>query len=127
MECYFGSSQLPTDNQIGKSAVVMFHIPAIGIRFKAPFDGIDPDHCDLASLLALLEFIDSNQRYFAKGNYQIFGNNQRIINQVNKPELAPDIFEPLMEKASGYRDKYGFSLDWVPSWDNSAREPDLLD
>ena len=81
---------------------------------------IDNDHCDLASLLALLEFIDSNQRYFARDNYQIFGNNQRVIDQVNEPDLAPEIFGPLMDKASDYREKYGFSLAWIPSWDNSA-------
>lgn len=122
MECFFGSQALPDDNQIGKTAVVMFTIPDIGVRFKAPFDGVDHDHCDLASLLALLEFIDSNQKYFARPNYQIFGNNRRIIDQVNQREVPPLIFGPLMEKASAYREKYGFSLDWVPSRDNQASD-----
>ena len=122
MECYFGSLALPDDNQIGKTAVVMFHIPDIGVKFKAPFDGVDPDHCDLASLLALLEFIDSNQKYFARHNYQIFGNNRRIIDQVNLREEPPVIFTPLLEKATSYRDKYGYSLDWVPSWGNRVSD-----
>lgn len=127
MECFFGSQPLPDDNQIGKTAVVMFNIPDIGVKFKAPFDGVDPDHCDLASLLALLEFIDSNQKYFSRPNYQIFGNNRRIIDQVNQREVPPLMFNLLMEKASAYREKYGFSLDWVPSWDNRASGPSVLD
>jgi hypothetical protein len=126
MECYFGSASLPDDNQSGKSAVVMFHIPDVGIRFKAPFDGVDTDHCDLASFLALLEFIDSNQKYFSSHTFQIYGNNLRIINQLNQRDIPPEIFEPLMEKVVEYRQKYRFSLEWVPTWDNSANDS-LLD
>ena len=120
MECYFGSLSLPDDNQVGKNAVVMFAIPELGIRFKAPFEGLDLDHCDLASLLALLEFIDSNQKYFAKHTYQIYGNNQRVINQVNQREQPPPIFQELMERTSEYRAKYNYSLQWVPSRDNTV-------
>ena len=126
MECYFASAALPDDNQTGKTAVVMFHIPDVGIRFKAPFDGVDHDHCDLASFLALLEFIDSNQKYFSSHTFEIYGNNQRIINQLNQREASPELFEPLMEKASAYREKYRFSLEWVPSKDNAALDS-LLD
>jgi len=126
MDCFFGSYELPAENDTGKSAVVTFFIPDIGIRFKAPFDGINPDHSDFASLLALLEFIDSNQKYFSNHTYQIFGNNQRIINLVNKREATPEMFSPLLEKAQNYRSKYRFSLEWVPTWDNSAYDS-LLD
>lgn len=126
MECYFASAALPEDNSTGKSAVVMFHIPGVGIRFKAPFDGVDPDHCDLASFLALLEFIDSNQKYFSSHTFQIYGNNARVINQLNQREIPPEMFEPLMEKASSYREKYRFSLEWIPTRDNTAFDT-LLD
>jgi hypothetical protein len=126
MECYFGSATLPDDNHTGKSGVVMFHIPDVGIRFKAPFSGVDSDHCDIASFLALLEFIDSNQKYFASHTFQIYGNNLKIINQLNQREIPPAIFEPLMNKASEYRKKLHFSLEWVPTRDNSAFDS-LLD
>jgi hypothetical protein len=101
----------------------MFCIPEVGIRFKAPFDAVDKNHSDLASLLALLEFIDSNQKYFTNQALQIFGNNLSIINQVNGREEPPDIFAHLMDKASQYREKYRFSLDWVPSSENAAIDP----
>jgi hypothetical protein len=120
MECYFGSIQLPEGNELRKSAVVTFFIPEIGIRFKAPFEGVDVDHSDFASLLSLLEFIDGNQKYFSIATYQIFGNNLHIVNMVNKRESAPLCFAELIEKAERFRSKYNFSLDWVPARDNSA-------
>ena len=130
MDCFFGTYELPTDNPFGKadrlSSVVTFHIPDVGIRFKAPFAGVNADHCDFASLLALLEFIDSNQKYFSKGTYQIFGNNRRLIEQVNGRLPAPPTFKPLMEKARKYKDKYGFSLEWIPTDENTAYDS-LLD
>ena len=118
MECYFGSYELPDGRQIDKSAVVIFSIPELGIKFKAPFDGVDGDHNDFASLLALLEFIDSNQKYFTNRTYQIFGNNPKIIDQVNRREQPPLKFAPLMQKALNYRKKYRFSLDFIRSDDN---------
>jgi len=127
MECYFGSQGLPEGNDIDKNAVVSFSIPQIGMKFKAPFAGVDPDHCDLASLLALLEFIDSNQKYFSNHTYQIFGHNIRVVNFVNDREQSPDMFTDLLERTQEYRDKYRFSLDWVPSNDNPALDDSIFD
>ena len=125
MDCYFGASKLPRTTYDGKSSVVMFHIPDIGIRFKAPFAAVDQDHSDLASLLALLEFIDSNQKYFDKSTFQLFGNNLNIINQVNGQMSIRPEFLHLLEKATKYREKYRFSLDWIPTHDNSAFSPEI--
>jgi len=105
MDCYFGAYELPAEHDNAQAAIVTFHIPDVGIKFKAPFKGVNVDHCDFASLLALLEFIDSNQKYFSN---------------------LPNSFSPLMEKAKNYRDKYRFSLEWIPTSENSAYDP-LLD
>lgn len=126
MECYFGARALPEENQIGKGALVLFHIPKVGIRFKAPFSGVNGDHCDLASLLALLEFIDSNQKYFSNHTFHIYGNNLTLINQLNGREDRSDMLEPLLQRAKEYRDKYHFSLEWIPADENSALDS-LLD
>ena len=125
MECYFGARRLPMSNPDGKSSVVMFYIPDVGIRFKAPFAGVDQDHSDLASILALLEFIDSNQKYLVKQTYQIYGDNLAVINQINGRCAIREEFEPLMSKTAEYRDKYRFSLEWVPPSENPAVD-DLL-
>lgn len=113
MECYFGSVKLPGEKQTDKSAVVLFAIPELGIKFKAPFQGVNHDHTDYASLLALLEFIDSNQKFFSNNTYQIYGNNLKVINQVNEVEIPPLEFSNLLEKAKNYRDKYRFSIEWI--------------
>lgn len=122
MECYFGSQLLPDGNELDKTAVVSFSIPEIGIRFKAPFKGIDNNHNDFASFLALLEFIDSNQKYFGNHTYQIYGNNLTVINQINKREEPDNHFLPLFEQACSFKEKYKFSLEWVPSQDNLASD-----
>ncbi len=120
MDCFFGSFELPIRNEIQKSAVVIFHIPELGIRFKAPFDGVDGDHNDFAALLALLEFIDSNQKYLKSNTYQIFGDNRKLINQLNQIEPIPSKFAGLYEKTSDYKRKYRFSLAWVAHDRNTA-------
>ncbi|MDF1544661.1 MAG: hypothetical protein P1R58_06115 [bacterium] len=118
MECYFGSVALPQDNEINKTAVVAFSIPELGIKFKAPFAGVNDDHSDFASLLALLEFIDGNQKYFSRKAFQIYGSNLSVVNQVNQQQELNVAFSPLMDKAKMYRDKYRFSLEWTPSENN---------
>jgi len=126
MDCYFGTRQLPETQSEGKTAVVMFAIPELGISFKAPFAAVDRDHGDLASMLALLEFIDSNQQYLTGKNYQLFGDNLSIINQVNGQAAIRMEFVELLKKAVKYRDKYRFALGWVPSAENYAVDQ-LLD
>jgi hypothetical protein len=122
MDCFFGSFELPIRNELQKSAVVIFHIPELGIRFKAPFDGVDDDHNDFAALLALLEFIDSNQKYFKNKAYQIYGDNKKLINQLNQIEPLPSKFLSLFEKTRNYKKKYNISLFYIPQERNTALE-----
>ena len=120
MECYFGSFELPDENDLSKSSVVTFFIPEVGIRFKAPFEAVDGDHSDFASMLALLEFIDSNQKYFSDRGYELYSNNLKVVNMVNGREVAPLCFQELVQKAESYRSKYRYSLNWVTARENSA-------
>lgn len=120
MDCYFGSLTLPQNNELGKTALVLFTIPDLGIRFKAPFDAVDRTHSEYASLLALLEFIDTNQKYFSNHTYQLFGNDIGVVNQINQRENTPELFRHLLDKALTYRHKYRYSIDWIPSGENPA-------
>ncbi len=120
MDCYFGSLQLPTKEDQQKAGVVIFHIPELGIRFKALFDGIDEYHNDFAALMALLEFIDSNQKFIKSNAFQIFGDNKKLINQLNQMEPIPVQFNGLFEKTIDYKKKYRYSLSWVSHERNSA-------
>ncbi len=123
MDCYFGSYDLPQENALDKSAVVTFHIPDIGIKFKAPFAAVDQDHSHLAALLALLEFIDSNRKHLSNRNYQIFGTNRRVINGVNRQEAMDVKFTELLARTQMYREKFHFSLRWVAADRNQAYDP----
>ena len=114
-----GSYRRPEADAAGKSKVVSFEIPTLGIGFKAPFEG-DPEHTDFASLLALLEFVDLNRKLFSDKSLQIFGGNLRLVEDVNSGECSRREFAPFMEKALSYREKFGFSLDWTPSSSNPA-------
>ena len=120
MDCYFGSLPIPVNGDQPQAGVVIFHIPDVGIRFKAPFDGIDEYHSDFAALLALLEFIDSNQKFLKSNTFQIFGHNKKLINQINHMEPLPAQFSGLFEKAIDYKKKYRLSLAWVPPERNVA-------
>ena len=120
VECFFGSCDLPEGNDFSKSGLVVFHIPELGIRFKAPFDGIDEYHTDFAALLALLEFIDSNQKFMKRTAYQIFCGNKSLVDQLNNMAPLPDKFAGLYQKARGYKEKYHFSLNWVKPNQNTA-------
>lgn len=144
MDCYFGAvdrgtlphpvshfSGIPltiesknSDSRV--SVLVTFVIPEVGIRFKAPFAGEDRYHSDLASLLALLEFIDTNQKYVQHAHYMLHGTNLALISQLNGEEPAAPEFEPLLAKAKDYFKKYRISLNWVPASQNQAiRFPEL--
>lgn len=123
MDCFFGIHPLGEGVGTDNRAIVTFSIPDIGVRFKAPFTGVDIDHCALASLLALLEFIDSNQKYFANKSFQIYGNDHGIIDQVNGRVNCQERFEELIDRAEKYRDKYRYSLEWIPTADNEALGP----
>ncbi|MFQ5607520.1 MAG: hypothetical protein ACE5GA_06200 [Candidatus Zixiibacteriota bacterium] len=105
----------------GKSKVVSFEIPALGIGFKAPFEG-EADHTDYASLLALLEFVDLNRKLFSDKSLQIFGGNPHVVEQINAGTTAVEEFEPFLARALKYREKFRFSLDWKPSGSNPTQD-----
>ena len=110
----------PDDCQ--KPMVVSFIIPELGISFKAPFDG-GQDETDFASLLALLEFVDLNRKLFGDKALQIFGNNVKVVRQVNDQRAFEDVFQPFITRAISYRNKYRFSLEWTPTKRNRALYP----
>lgn len=122
MECFFGSYNRPRVDVAGKNKVVSFEIPALGIGFKAPFEG-EEDQTDFASLLALLEFVDLNRKLFSDRSLQIFGDNLHVVEQVNSGRTPVAEFEQFLTKALAYREKFRFSLDWTPSGSNPAHNP----
>lgn len=99
--------------------LVCFTIPSAGITFKAPFSG-ETLHTDYASLLTLLEFVELNQKIFQGKDLKIYGDNLDMINQVNLKSVCRFEFSDLLKKTLDYRDKYNFSLGWIPRKNNPA-------
>ncbi len=119
MECYFGSFQSAKDNGHHGKMLVCFTIPSAGITFKAPFSG-EELHTEYASLLTLLEFVELNQKIFEGKDLKIYGDSLELVNQVNLRSVCRYEFSDLLKKTLDYRDKYNFSLGWIPKEKNPA-------
>ncbi|MEW6015405.1 MAG: hypothetical protein AB1690_08790 [Candidatus Zixiibacteriota bacterium] len=125
MECYFGAyrpsekAALCFSSAENHKMLVCFSIPDAGISFKAPFAG-EELHTEYASLLTLLEFIELNQKLFQGKELYIYGTNLDLINQVNMKAVCQYEFTELLKKTLEYKEKYEFSLGWIPKENNPA-------
>ena len=119
MNCYFYGTTRKDPSILGHNAVVAFTIPELNISFKAQYKGTDAE-TEYASLLALLEFIEQNQRLFTRQRIQIFGDSFTVVHQVNFKLVCSKELEPYRNLALGYRKKIGYSLGWVPRNQNQA-------
>jgi len=121
MKCYFQGFTRPEDKDAQFNGYVSFTIPELGIKFKGQYSG-PQDECEYASLLALLEFAELNNHLFKDRRVEIFGNNFKIISQVNSETSPNRSLEPFCSMAQGYRKKIPFTLNWVPTDENMAQD-----
>jgi hypothetical protein len=121
MRCFFYGRKRRNEGISGFNGLVSFAIPDIGITFRAQYRG-NHDECEYASLLALLEFVELNPHLFKNKRIEIFGNDNKVINQVNKEAQPSRNLEPYMSMAIGYRHKIPFSLNWIPDHENLAQD-----
>jgi hypothetical protein len=121
MKCFFYGHYRKLDGTTGFNGLVSFAIPDIGITFRAQFRG-NREECEYASLLALLEFVELNPHLFKNKRIEIFGNNYRIISQVNHGGQTPRNLEPYFNIAVGYKHKIPFTLNWIPDNENLAQD-----
>ncbi|MBN2227377.1 MAG: hypothetical protein JW763_08425 [candidate division Zixibacteria bacterium] len=117
MNCYFGSYNRETGPADKK--LVCFAIPEAGITFKAPFNGAKL-HTEYASLLTLLEFVESNQKLFKGHHLELFCDNLDLISQLNMETACAYEYSELLRKALDYKDKLSFGLNWIPRDSNPA-------
>jgi hypothetical protein len=121
MRCFFHGHNRSEDGKSGFNGLVSFAIPDIGITFRAQFNG-NRDECEYASLLALLEFVELNPHLFRNRRIEIFGNDYKIINQVNHGTQPSHNLEPYMNMAVDYKNKIPFTLNWIPDNENLAQD-----
>ncbi len=121
MKCFYQGRQRDSESITGGNGFVSFAIPDIGITFRAQFSGTK-DECDYASLLALLEFVELNPHLFKNKRIEIFGDNSKIISQVNQKIMPSKELEPYLNMAVGYKSKIPFILKWIPDSENLAQD-----
>ncbi len=121
MKCFYQGFRRQSADMTGHSGFVSFIIPDLGISFRAQFNG-SKDECDYASLLALLEFMELNPHLFKNKRIEIFGDNFKVVNQVNQKVHPTKDLEPYMNMAVGYKKKIPFTLRWIPGSENPAQD-----
>jgi len=121
MKCFFYGYNRDIQGSTGFNSLVSFAIPDVGITFRAQFKG-GHDECEYASLLALLEFIELNPHLFKNRRIEVYGNNNKIISQVNRGSQPPRNLEPYLNMAVDYRHKIPFTLNWIPDNENIAQD-----
>jgi len=121
MKCFYQGKQRESESMTGHNGFVSFAIPDLGINFRAQFNG-NQDECDYASLLALLEFMELNPHLFKNKRIEIFGDNYKVVNQVNQQLNPTKDLEPYVNMAVGYKKKIPFTLKWIPVSENPAQD-----
>ena len=121
MRCFFHGQNRRKEGVSGFNGLVSFAIPDIGISFRAQYNGGRVE-CGYASLLALLEFVELNQHLFRNKRIEIFGNDHKVVSQVNRGTKPSHELEPFMNMAVGYRQKIPFTLNWIPDSENIAQD-----
>jgi len=120
MNCFFLGGSGNGDKSF-KEGIASFAIPDLGVYFKTRCLG-SSFQCEYMSLLALLSFIEENLRRFNQHKIRIYSENPLIVHQVNqKTSCSPDL-EPHRDKALNYKQKFSYSINWIPSHENRARD-----
>ena len=121
MKCYYQGFIREKENDQRYNGFVSFVIPELGIKFRGQYKGTF-DECEYASLLALLEFIELNSHLFRDRRLEIFGNNFKVIRQVNSETCPPTKLAAFCDLARNYRKKIPYILHWIPSDENMAQD-----
>lgn len=120
MNCFF-LGRAGNKDRLCKEGIVSFIIPDLGVLFKTRFCGSFFE-CEYMSLLSLLAFIDRSPKIFNDHKIDIYTDNPLIVHQVTKKVSCSEDIRSHRDKAVGYRQKFPYSLGWVPSYENRARE-----
>ena len=125
MKCYFQGFTRDEEIDSQFNGYVSFVIPELGIKFKGQYNG-PQDECEYASLLALLEFIELNNHLFRVKRVEVFGNNFKVVSEVNAKTTPEGDLEPFCVMAQGYRKKIPYTLNWIPADENMAQDGMIL-
>ena len=119
MQCFVSVKTLLRDKEKKQNGLISFAIPDLGVLFKTRDFG---SHYQLEykSLLALLRFIDANEKVFRNQKLNILASSPLLIYQMNENSLCQKEVEQDRNLALAYKRKLKFSVSWVPEGENRA-------
>jgi ribonuclease HI len=120
MECYFYSQVQDKRDDGLHAAVLSFTVPDAGIIFRTRFAG-SPAECEYAALLTLLEFVELNPQVFRDRTIEIYGDSFTVVNQINQKMYCTKDLQPFRNMALLFKNKFSYSLNWIPQRENPAQ------
>jgi hypothetical protein len=120
MECYFYTKVMGKREDGHYNAILSFSIPDVGILFRTRFSGTQSE-CEYASLLTLLEFVELNPQVFRDRTVEIYGDSFTVVNQINEKMYCSQDLQPFRNMALLFRNKFSYSLNWIPERENPAQ------
>jgi hypothetical protein len=119
MQCFVSVKTLQRDREKRQNGLISFAIPDLGVLLKTCDFG---SHYELEyrSLLALLRFIETNDKAFRNQKLNVLSSSPLLIYQMNENSLCQKEVERDRNLALAYKRKLKFSLSWVPEGENRA-------
>jgi hypothetical protein len=96
-----------------------YAIPDLGIIFRTRHEG-NIYECQYAGLLALLNFIELNNKSFQGAKFEILSDSALIIYQISHRKFISRDLTPLYNAAIEYKRKIDYRVTWVPRGENTA-------
>jgi len=119
MKCYvYGSNLTGSITEVG-SGIIGFFIPDIGVVYRERFVG-NRYECEYESLLALLDFIESNSETIPRNRIEILTDSAVVVYQLNGKMPVNDKLLPRFRRAERLKDKLKFNISWTPTSLNRA-------
>lgn len=119
MKCFVSVKMLLKDKEKKQNGLISFAIPDLGVLFKTRDFGFHYE-LEYKSLLALLRFIETNDKAFRNQKLSVLCSSPLLIYQMNENSLCQKEVEPDRNLALAYKRKLGFALSWVPEIENRA-------
>ena len=119
MKCFVSVKTLLKDKEKEQDGLISFAIPDLGVLFKIRHFGSYYE-LEYKSLLALLRFVEANDKAFRNQKLNVLSSSPLLIYQMNENSLCQKEVEPYRNLALVYKRKMKFSLSWVPEIENRA-------
>jgi hypothetical protein len=96
-----------------------FAIPDLGVVFRTRHSG-SLHECQYIGLLALLKFINDNQKQLCNYQFEILSDSTLVVYQISHRKFFTSELAPFYAAAIDYKSKINYKISWVPRQENIA-------